>query len=138
MDSFVIRDANGAGALEFFERTPGDTRAPIERFKVRLTGLDLSAVCRVYAGCEDSHPAPLFARMSAHWRGWEGAFEWQSPEGELSLRCGQDRAGHVYLRVGLRSGPGEADWALQTTVMAEAGLLEEIARQAALFFGRPS
>ena len=138
MDTFAIRDANGAGALEFFERTPSDSHAPIERFKVRLTGPDLSAVTRVYADDEDRHPAPLFAKMSAHWRGWEGAFDWESPEGELSLRCEQDRAGHVSLRVGLRSGPGEADWALETTVMAEAGQLEEIARQAALFFGRPS
>jgi hypothetical protein len=57
-------------------------------------------------------------------------------EGELDLRCTQDRAGHVSLRVALRPGPAHEDWAVQATIMAEAGQLEELARRASLFFGR--
>jgi hypothetical protein len=36
----------------------------------------------------------------------------------------------------VRSGPGDADWTVATMVQAEAGQLEELARRAALFFGR--
>src|SRR5437867_3015403 len=103
MDTFPIRSASGAGSLEFFERTPADTTLPIERFEVRLTDLDLSAVGRVYAGYTKSHPAALFAQMAASWRGWQGEFAWDSLEGELELRCAQDRTGHVSIRVALRS-----------------------------------
>src|SRR4051812_45017162 len=102
MESFLLRSASGAGSLEFFERTPVDPVLPIERFKVRLVDDDLSAVGRVYAGDPDAHPAPLFARMAARWRGWPGELAWESPGGELGLRCAQDRTGHVFIRVELR------------------------------------
>jgi hypothetical protein len=137
MESFVIRNTAGSGALEFFERTPVDPRLPIERFKVRLTGLDLSAVARVYSDAVCGHPAGMFAQMAAHWKGWQGEFAWESSEGELALRCAQDRTGHVAIGVVLRSGPSEADWMVEATVMAEAGQLEEIAQEAARFFGQP-
>jgi hypothetical protein len=138
MESLLIRSASGEGALEFFERTPDDPSRPIERFKVRLTDRELTAVGGVYfcGGEFESHPAPLFARMSARWRGGPDEFVWQALEGELTLRCTQDRVGHVMIRVELRSGPTEGDWAVQATVMAEAGQLQELARQADQFFGR--
>jgi len=136
MNSFLIQSASRAGSLEFFERTPPDPRMPIERFKVRLIDPDLSAAGRVYVGHGDLHPAPLFAQMSANWKGWQGEYMWESLNGELSLRCVQDRTGHVSIGVELRSGPTESDWAVRSTVMAEAGQLEELARQAVLFFGR--
>jgi hypothetical protein len=137
LKSFVIQNTAGSGTLEFFERTPVDTRLPIERFKVRLTGLDLSAVARVYTGADGGHPAAMFAQMAAHWRGWQGEFAWESPEGELALRCARDRTGHVAIGVVLRSGPSRADWMVEATVVAEAGQLEEIALEAARFFGQP-
>jgi hypothetical protein len=138
MKSFVIQNTAGSGALEFFERTPVDTRLPIERFKVRLTSLDLSAVARVYTGADGGHPAAMFAQMAAHWRGWQGEFAWESLDGELALRCALDRTGHVAIGVVLRSGPSKADWMVEATVVAEAGQLEEIAQEAARFFGQPS
>jgi hypothetical protein len=137
MDSFMIRNTAGSGGLEFFERTPIDPRLPLERFKVRLTGLDLSAVVRVYTGADGGHPAAMFTQMAAHWRGWQGEFAWESLEGELALRCAQDRTGHVAIGVVLRSGPSKADWMVEATVVAEAGQLEETAREAGRFFGKP-
>jgi hypothetical protein len=137
MKSFVIRNTAGSGSLELFERTPVDSRLPIERFKVRLTGLDISAVARVYPNAISGHPAPMFAQMAAHWKGWQGEFAWESSEGELVLRCAQDRTGHVSVGVVLRSGPSKADWMVEATVVAEAGQLEEIAQEAAEFFGQP-
>jgi Family of unknown function (DUF6228) len=132
MDNFVIQSASGAGSLEFFERTPADRARPIERFKVRLTDLELSTVGRVYAITD---PTAMFAQMAANWRGWQGEFAWASEECELSLRCTQDRTGHVSIRVELRSGPTQECWAVQSTLMAEAGQLEDLALGAAAFFG---
>ncbi|MFO0952337.1 MAG: DUF6228 family protein [Isosphaeraceae bacterium] len=133
MDSFTIGGTSDGGFLEFFERTPADRTRPLERFKASVGGLDLTAVARVYS---TTHPAALFEKMSAHWRGWEGEFAWESPEGDLRLLCTQDRGGHVSLRVALRSGPGVADWAVQATVQTEAGQLESLAQKANQFFGR--
>ena len=136
MDSFLIRSASGTGAVEFFERTPADSRLRIERYQVRITDQDLSAVGRVYAAEFDTTPAPLFAQMAASWRGWHGELIWEALDGELSLRCTQDRTGHVSIRVVLRAGPSERDWRVETTIMTEAGLLDELARGAESFFGR--
>lgn len=137
MATFTIQSASGAGSLEFFERTPEDARRPIERFKVRLVDEDLSAVGRVYAGYAQTHPASLFAQMAESWTGWQGEMVWESAEDELRLRCAGDRAGHVTIRVALRSGPTEGDWEVGATIMAEAGQLPELARRAAEFFGEP-
>jgi hypothetical protein len=136
MNSFVIQGARAASSLEFFERTPVDPHRPIERFKVRLTDQDLSAVGRIYMGSTDAPPAEVFARMAATWQGWQDPFTWVSQDGELTLSCTQDRNGHVCIRAEVRSGPGDADWTVATMVQAEAGQLEELARRAALFFGR--
>jgi hypothetical protein len=138
MESFLLTSASGAGSLEFFERTPGAPRLPIERFKVRLFDDELSAVARVYTDSATTHLAALFAQMAASWKGWQGDFVWESPEGEMILRCSHDRAGHVALRVALLSGLTEGDWSIQATVMAEAGQLEDLASQAAAFFGPSS
>jgi hypothetical protein len=73
--------------------------------------------------------------MAVNWNGWQGEVTWASLGGELNLRCSQGRAGHVTIRVDLRSGPGENDWAVHSTIMTEAGQLDEIARQAERFFG---
>ncbi len=136
MSEFVVPCASGEGALTFFERTPTDRNLPLERFKVRLERRDLSAVVRVYAGENADHPAALFSRMSAHWRGWPEALTWTSLEHELGLSCTQDRAGHVAIGVTIRSGPTETDWSVWATVMSEAGQLESLAHEAARFFGR--
>jgi hypothetical protein len=74
--------------------------------------------------------------MALQWAGWAGELVWQSLERELTLRCSRDRAGHIFIRVELRSGPMPEDWRVFATVRAEAGQLESIAQRAQLFFGR--
>jgi hypothetical protein len=136
MKSFLIQGALQTCSLEFLERTPTDPCLPIERFKVRISDQDLAAVGRIYIGSNEPHPADLFAQMAARWAGWQDALTWESLDGALSLRCVQDRNGHVAIRADLRSGPTDRDWTVTTTIQAEAGQLEELARAAALFFGR--
>lgn len=133
MDHFRIPSASGTGCLEFFERTPADRSRPLERFKVRVTDLELSAVARVYV--ESTAPLEsLFDQMSDQWKGWDGVLSWESLEGDLTLRCSQDRAGHVAIAVELRSGSGPGDWTVLATIQAEAGQLEDLARRAGMFF----
>ena len=132
MSSLLIRSPFGMGSIEFYERTPSDTRLPIERFKVRLLDHELSAIGRVYLTEDETNPADLFAQMAASWKGWQGSFLWSSDE--LALDCTQDRSGHVTIRVELRSGHSDRDWTVQATIATEAGQLEDLAHEAALFF----
>jgi hypothetical protein len=81
-------------------------------------------------------PARLFAEMARPGSGWHGELVWESLEGELALRCSHDHLGHISIRIELRSGPMPDDWRVAATVMAEAGQLERIARDAAAFFGQ--
>lgn len=139
LDEFLIPSAAGSGGLLFHDRSPVDPAEPIDGFSVRVTDHNLSAIAHVYAGvsgCAPSHPAPLFVDMARKWSGWPGELVWESLEGELALRCSHDRLGHISIRVELRSGQMPDDWRVGATVMAEAGQLEDIARRAALFFGR--
>lgn len=133
MGTFTVQGVT-RGTLEFYERTPADTRLPVERFLVRLTDQDLSIMARVYATGGNANPASLFAHMAAQWKGWQGDMVWASAGGEMSLSCRCDRAGHVFLGVVLRSGPTDNDWSVQTTVEVEAGQLDELASAAAAFF----
>jgi hypothetical protein len=136
LDEFLIQSAAGAASLLFYDRTPADRGQPVAEFQVRLTDHNLSAAGRVYAGYSHAHPAPLFAEMARQWAGWQGELHWRSLEGELTLRCGRDRLGHISIRVELRFGPLHDDWRAAATVMVEAGQLERLARQASTFFGQ--
>jgi hypothetical protein len=136
MDEFLIPSASGDGGLLFFQRSPPDPIEPIDSYWVRVTDHNLSAEGQVYAGYAPSHPAPLFADMARQWAGWPDDLVWESLEGELQVRCGRDRGGHIFIRVELKSGPMPDDWRVAATVLAEAGQLENIARRAELFFGR--
>ncbi len=141
MESFPIKSASGAGSLEFFDRFPADPRLPINGFWVRITDLNLSVAADVYGGYANDHPAPLFVEMAERWRGWSSELCWRSLEGELGLRCTQDRTGHVSIRVELHSGPMKYDWyawSVKATIMVEAGQLEAMSHRATAFFGQPA
>jgi hypothetical protein len=136
VDEFVIHSTDGEGQLIFFSREPGSRNQPIEGFSVRIIDQNLSAVARVCAGCMNAHPAPLFAEMARRWQGWRDELKWRSLEYELALHCNHDRLGHIRIGVRLRSDCIDG-WEVKTYVMAEAGQLERLARQATEFFGEP-
>jgi hypothetical protein len=136
LDEFLIPNAAGEGGLLFFQRSPADPSESIDHFWVRVTDQNLSAAAPVYAAIPPCHPAPLFADMARQWAGWDGELTWESLEGEIKIRCGRDRVGHVFIRIELRSGPYPNDWLAVVQVLTEAGQLEIIARRAELFFGR--
>lgn len=135
MIAFQVRCALTGSLLEFFERTPASPGQVIERFKARLAQPDLSAMGRVYIMDNEPHPGVFFELMAANWKGWRGELRWDSVDGALTLRAEQDCAGHVLIRINLRSGTSDADWSLDAIITAEAGQLEALANQASSFFG---
>jgi hypothetical protein len=135
MEQCLITGSSGS-SIEFLDRTPTNATAPIERFRVRVKDENLAAEVFVYAGEYGGHPAKFFEEMAESWQGWTGERKWGSLEDEIGLRATRDPAGHIYLRVELRSDVGgESGWNVAATITIEAGQLEEIARQATLFFG---
>jgi len=132
-ESFLIKSVSGGGSLEFLG--PGVIGGEYGAFgyRVRLTDANLSAAAEVYYDLGD--PTGLIRDMAERWRGWDGELVWGSLEGELTLRCTQDRAGHVSIGVELTSVPYTCGWSIRATIMAEAGQLEDIARRAEAFFG---
>ena len=77
--------------------------------------------------------ALLFEELTASWKGWEGAKEWSSVEGDFSLSCKSDGLGHVAIEVTLKSGLYEDDWRVKAVVHVDAGILDEIARKVSQF-----
>ena len=136
MQTFRIKNADGEGAIEFFERNPPDPDRPMVTCWVKLTGPGLSATRRLSMVPElEESPPPLFAEMAERWRGWEGELCWSPRDGGLTLRCSQDHSGHVSIRITLDRGSLDQDWVVQSTVMTEAGQLDAITRSAKTFFG---
>ncbi|HYV39939.1 MAG TPA: DUF6228 family protein [Gemmataceae bacterium] len=133
MDPFTITCARRGATLEFFDREPDDVSRPIDYFSVRVRDINLTASARVY------HYGPtlvcLFDEIAAEWRGWDESKMWESLEGELKLRCGNDRRGHITIQAQFRSGHYDHDWFVQSAVIVEAGQLDDIARRARKFFG---
>jgi hypothetical protein len=137
LDEFLIPSAAGCGGLRFYDRSPVDRAVTLERIGAQVTDHNLSAAALVYAGYVPTSLAQLFAEMARQWSGWHGELVWESLEGELALRCTNDRRGHISIRIVLRSGPMPDDWLVEATIMVEAGQLERIARHAVAFFGEP-
>jgi hypothetical protein len=123
--SVIIKSVHDGTTLEFFDHVGG-------YYKVSLRGSDYHGAARVYAD-EPVHLGVFFRDLATHWRGWQGKKEWGSLEGELALTATSDSTGHTSLSVRLRSGPYPYDWCLSTTLLLEAGQLEQIAVQMEAF-----
>ena len=100
-------------------------------FTVTLRANGLDATVRVSSYLSDGF-AMFFADLAADWRGWQGAREWSSLEGECELRAESDRTGHVTLSVRAQYRQSEV-WAVEGSVVLEAGQLDAIAAAAKKF-----
>jgi hypothetical protein len=117
--SVIIKSAHDGQTLEFFEHSAGG-------YKVSLRGSDYHGTACVY-DVDPAHLAAFFHDLAANWRGWSGEKEWGSLDSELALTAVTDSKGHTSLLVRLRSGPYPYDWRLTSTLLIEAGQLEQIA-----------
>lgn len=135
MHEFVIPRVDGSGGLTFFDRSPPDPETPLESFWVRLTDHNLSAAALIWGGYSGGSPVRLFDELARRWSALPDELCWQSLEGEIRIRCNNDRRGHIYIRVRLQSGFLPAGWEVESTVTTEIGQLEGIAGRAREFFG---
>jgi hypothetical protein len=124
--SVTITSAHDGAVLEFYDYV-GDS------CKVSLRGSSFSGTATVHV-LPDIPPLDLpsletfFRGLAKQWSGWQGKKQWRSIDGELALAT-IDSTGHVGLLACLKSGPYPYDWSLTTTLLIEAGQLEQIAGQ---------
>jgi|SRR5205823_4844063 len=130
-EPLVIKSAQGVGRLELSNQEPANSLRPVEHFVATLRVEGLHAATRVYTppfcgGPQDL--AQFFDDLAVNWRGWVGARDWSSLEGEIKISCTSDKLGHVEMGILLRSSLLPLNWEASGTLIVEAGQLESVAR----------
>lgn len=86
--------------------------------ELALPGLTASAVIHEYT--ERANPlVQYFQDLSDHWRGWSGAKEYESLEGDLRLSA--QHTGHVIITAQLRSFIEPAEWTAEGEFRIDPG-----------------
>ena len=115
--SLILSDPIRVGAL------------PAEYLSITVEGPDLRATRQVYEGWSGGFEslANFLAGLAEDWRGWSGAREYQSIEGDLRISATHD--GHVNLNVLLWESTQPDGWRVEAAVRLDAG--EQLGRAAA-------
>ena len=124
----------GHDAAAVFEDFRRDESVDMCGFIVKLSQDGMAAGIAIDATCSD--PVDFFRTLAEQWRGWDGAIEWCSMEGDLTLAAETDRCGHVVIRVGIGPAFREHAWSAHVFARMDAGQLEPLRRQAEAFFNR--
>ena len=127
MPSVEIRSTRGKRCFRLHDRD-GDY------FIATVEGDGLRGSKGVYSYTDGNHLVNLFRSIAKDWRGWEGERCWESIEGDLRIAIRSSRTGEITMRITLQSEGGYDDWRLEAPIFTEAGQLESIAHQVALFF----
>jgi hypothetical protein len=133
VDEVTIKCARSAGELMLSDPKPPGSRYPVEYLRVSLKDKDIAASCAKVYIYEPHSLASLFGELADSWKGWEGAKEWSSVEGDFSLSCKSDGLGHVAIEVRLKSGLDEDDWCVKAVIHVDAGQLDDIASKVSQF-----
>ncbi|MGH8000749.1 MAG: DUF6228 family protein [Brasilonema sp.] len=88
-----------------------------------------------YSDCQSL--VNLFREMARAWKGCEGEKTWSCIEGDFVLYCTSDKLGHINLEVELFQFDGLEPWSAKLNLNTEAGQLEKISNEVAMFFGFP-
>jgi hypothetical protein len=127
MDSTVIKSGNTAATLTFSERDGGyffvTYESPSVKLRKRVWG---------YTDCE--FLVNLFEFIAKEWKGWDGAQEWASIEGEFGISATCDNLGHVMLTITIKEFDGPEVWSSQVSLGLDAGQTENIAKKVGQFF----
>jgi hypothetical protein len=139
MSGFLIKDVNSSTTFRFEGSIPaGLTGYDGCSFSASVSSHVLNAVTKVY----DIRPdrwAAFFWDLAAHWRGWQGVKDHESLEGHLRLEAeAADSLGHIRLRICLRGVDAPHLWMAETSLIVEAGQLDDLARRAEGYFGTAS
>lgn len=79
-------------------------------------------------------PAALLKEVAEEWSGWKGEKNWGAIEGEFYLSATCDSLGHVTFVIALNPNGFHPSWSASLSLAVEAGQLEELSKDAALFF----
>ena len=130
MEIVIPRTSDHAGLRLF--KPKWSPSGELDCFTVEIDGPGIHATAPVYAFGAERLP-DLFQGMARECRGWAGALEWKSVEGEFELACTSDGLGHVSIEVSLRTSlPG--GWQVHATAEIDAGQLDALADAAQRFF----
>lgn len=122
----------GHDAVAVFEDFRRDESVEMHGFIVKLAQDGMVAEIAIDATYAD--PVDFFRALADQWRGWEGAIEWHSLEGDLTLSAETDRCGHLVIRVEIGPTFREYAWSACVFVRVDAGGLDRLHRQARIFF----
>ena len=131
MDDFLI-PAPGADTCLRLHASTREPSGALSHVRAELVAPSLHAAASVYVH-GPLGLARLFEDMARDWKGWSGAKEWSSLEGELTLRCTQDALGHVALQASLQQSAYPSAWKVEAVIAIEAGQLERLAKLARRF-----
>lgn len=124
----TIKSVNMEATLKFLD-------AKGEHLTIVFSSAALSASQRIWFNAgDDQQFVNLFCEMAQNWRGWEGAKDWISIEGDFRLTCTSDKLGHIQLELELVGRRTPEPWFAKFTINIEAGQLEKIANQVRLLF----
>ena len=72
----------------------------------------------------------FFAHLERHWRGWDGAETWETPEGEFSVRTTHSGS-YVHVKAEIRTygWHNAPEWSVQLEFVIDVG--EQLSRAAA-------
>jgi hypothetical protein len=133
VDKVTIKSSRSTGELTLYDPKPPGSRYPIEYLRVGLKDKDIVASSAKVYIYEPHSLAALFEELAAGWKGWEGAKDWSSVEGDFSLSCRSDGLGHVAIEVTLKSGLYEDDWCVKAVIHVDASQLDEVASKVSQF-----
>ncbi len=95
----------------------------------------------LWVKCNFQLLSDFFDEMAHEWRGWEGeklfASNESGYEGVMKLKATSDKLGHITISIKLSAkNQNYSTWDLKTSIMVQAGQLEEISFKIKnLFFG---
>jgi len=127
MDTAVIKSGNTSATLTFCERDADYFtvlfESPAVKLKKRVWG---------YTDCE--FLVNLFSFIAKEWKGWQGAQEWASIEGEFAISATSDALGRVTLNIKISEFDGPEIWSSNVTLGLDASQTENIAKSVGAFF----
>lgn len=133
MNEIIIPQTTGRVGIRLYH-PDRDSQGNLHCFFVEVVSPTIQAHTRVYV--YRSHDlVALFDELAGEWRGWDGAKEWESLEGELKLSCTTDGKGHVDIAIVVKESHYPESWQVDAIALVEAGQLEDLARAAREFLG---
>ena len=127
MDTAVIKSVNTSATLTFCDRDA-------DYFTVVYESPSVILKKRVWGYTDCDFLVNLFSFIAKEWKGWQGAQEWASIEGEFAICATSDNLGHVMLTIKIKEFDGPEVWDSIVQLGIDASQTENIAKSVRTFF----